>query len=389
MALLLGVHLNTYRSWETGTGERDGPTHDAALRLDRILKARLGDAYEAGDVLRVWGWPLEAELNFEELQRTLRDAGFHFVDVEWRTPPGMVLWVHRLRDPNIVHGVFALAAAACTRAGLDVRLLLDDTHVANRIHHRDQQRATLESCIKRWFAFAQGDIDRLSSALYSEIVAEHAAAERAWWSVNDYLNADGNNLVDYLVASKAISPTQYEDNPDAGLAPLVHQNPPIGTKLLLTPLWNWVVFEIEIRRLLRAGTDDDDGAAIVTLGGEDERILWDMWHNGCADEIGTRVKHIYLRTMPVPSQPWNLRPLALPVARRELINFLRSRTQDGDSDLITWFQAAAVALPAALNEEFKQMLPPYLTTPTTFRRVDREGQLPLIEGITSAVERWF
>jgi len=93
--------------------------------------------------------------------------------------------------------------------------------------------------------------------------------------------------------------------------------------------------------------------------------------------------------MPVPSQPWNLRPLALPVARRELINFLRSRTQDGDSDLITWFQAAAVALPAALNEEFKQMLPPYLTTPTTFGRVDREGQLPLIEGITSAVERWF
>ena len=45
---------------------------------------------------------------------------------EWPASPAGFFWVHRAREPNLVHGVFSLAAAAATRAGLPVHLLLDD-----------------------------------------------------------------------------------------------------------------------------------------------------------------------------------------------------------------------------------------------------------------------
>ena len=62
---------------------------------------------------------------------------------------------------------------------------------------------------------------------------------------------------------------------------------------------NWLVFEAEITRTLEPASLSDF-APIITLGGEDERAFWEMWHRGCSDDLDARVQHSYLMSIPMP-----------------------------------------------------------------------------------------
>ena len=69
----------------------------------------------------------------------------------------------------------------------------------------------LESQIRTWVAFASGDDAKLSTTLYSEVLSEPYVSERGWSAINDYLNPR-IGVLDFLVASKAISPQMYTIN---------------------------------------------------------------------------------------------------------------------------------------------------------------------------------
>ena len=135
MAAEIGVSYASYRPWESGRDDHAGPTRLQADQLDKALRRLLADRYVEGEAFDIWGWPRQQDMSYDRVVELLRSAGFDVPRLQpnGRSPVG-VFWVHRAREPNLVHGVFSLAAAAATRAGLPVHLLLDDLEGATGGH---------------------------------------------------------------------------------------------------------------------------------------------------------------------------------------------------------------------------------------------------------------
>ena len=87
----------------------------------------------------------------------------------------------------------------------------------------------LESQIRTWVAFASGDDAKLSTKLYSEVLTETYLAERGWAAINDYLNPR-IGVLDFLVASKVISPQQYTTNPEESVQALLRNARSLGPR---------------------------------------------------------------------------------------------------------------------------------------------------------------
>jgi transcriptional regulator with XRE-family HTH domain len=363
MAKELLVSSATYRQWENSKDSHAGPTGPQAAQLDRVLQRRLPGRYTAGDALRVWGWAASGDMSYERLAGLLRSTGFE-VPNSHTVGPSIVLWVHRLQRPNLVHAVFALAAAAATRAGLSVRLLLDDTTLTawERTSYRDE----LESAIRAWFRFAAGHEARLSTDIYSEILTPELLAERGWRTASDYLNR-GTEVLKFLLAAKVVSPAHYSIGSEESVLAILRQSESVRADRLLTALKNWMVFEREIANLLEPLALDAP-TPIVTLGGEDERPLWELWHSACSGSLTSRVQHIYLSPMPMPiyRAVWHEPALEAGAPRSTLAEYLRRRTlDDGNSDLLEWIIKAAINLPAVLSEEYLGSLDPVALDPGT------------------------
>lgn len=351
----------TYRAWENGKDPHAGPTRPFAARLDEELQRRLPGRYTAGDALRVWGWVASGDMSYARLAGLLRSCGFDVPNSHPGTP-SEVVWVHRLHDPNLVHAVLALAAAAATRAGLSVRLLLDD--MALSAWERTSKRAELEARIRAWFSFAAGHEGKLSTAFYSEILTADLLAERGWRTASQYLTADVEVLT-LLLAAKVISPAQYRTESEESVLAILRQRQSQRADTLLTALRNWVVFEREIEELLHSFSADTP-IPVVTLGGEDERHLWELWHSCCTDELTARVQHIYMDAMPMPSyrSVWNEPALFARVSRPTLTEYLRWRiVHERNHDAIEWIIKTAINLPAVLNEDFLADLDPITLDP--------------------------
>ena len=126
-------------------------------------------------------------------------------------------------------------------------------------------------------------------------------------------------MLDFLVASKVISPLQYTINAEESVQALLRNAESLGAERLLTPLRNWLVFEKQIAWIL-AQSPGGMANSVITLGGEDERTLWDAFHRGCSDDLSARVRHIYLRPIPMPSyrSPWQERALSARTDRSTL-----------------------------------------------------------------------
>jgi transcriptional regulator with XRE-family HTH domain len=387
MAAKVGVGHSTYRMWESGNEVHAGPTRQQAQQLDRALRTLLGARYAEDRVFEIWGWPAERDMSYAGVAELLRAAGF-VIPTPQTTSPSVVFWVHRLREPNLLHGVFALAAAATTRAGMSVCLLLDDAGLAAGARH--DARGEFESRVRDWFAFASGDDSKLDISLYSAVLTSELLARRGWAAVVDYLN-DKSGVLDFLLASKTVSPLQYSTDAEQSVLELVMQTESLRADRLLIPLRNWMVFEKEITRLSDNRSMNRPGS-IVTLGGEDERILWELWHRGCAEELSARVQHIYLRPVPMPSYrvPWQESPLTARTSRPWLTTYLRNRTvRDGHADLAEWILKAAVGLPAALNPDFRAGLAPVLADADALLRAPADQLSSAAPAIAEAVVSWL
>jgi hypothetical protein len=388
MAAAIGVSQALYRTWETGRDEHAGPTRPQTELLDKALRERLRDGYREGEAFDVWGWPQQQDMSYDRVVELLRQAAF---DVPRLTangrPPAGVFWVHRAREPNLVHGVFSLAAAAATRAGIPVYLLLDDIEASKR--QDSDVCEELDSRIRTWVAFASGDGTKLSTRLYSQVLTESHLAGRGWSAINDYLNPR-TGVLDFLVASKVISPLLYTINPEESVLDLLRNAESLGAERLLTPLRNWLVFEQQIRWIL--GRSADAANFVITLGGEDERALWEAFHRGCSGDLSARVRHIYLRPIPMPSyrSPWQERALSARTSRSTLTTYLVNRTPSDGGDLLEWLLKAAIRLPAALNPGFREGLEPALHDVDALLRVLARG-LPTatVGSIAKAVVEWL
>jgi DNA-binding XRE family transcriptional regulator len=390
MAAEIHVGYATYRLWENGRDDHAGPTRLQVAQLNRALRRLLGNQYADGEAFDVWGWPREQDMDYDRVVELLRSAGFDVPRLQSNgRPPAQVFWVHRVREPNLVHGVFALAAAAATRAGLPVYLLLDDVDVSDR-RRRAEMCREFEDRVRGWVAFASGDDARLSTGLFSAVLTEEYLAKRGWSALNDYLNTD-SNVLEILRAGKVISPPLYETNAEESVLELLRNADSHRADRLVTPLQNWLVFETEIARLLDPSAADGSDS-IVSLGGDDERILWEVWHRGCSDELAARVQHIYLKPMPMPPYrpPWEEPALYARTSRPLLTSYLTRRTvSDGDCDLIEWLLRSAIRLPAALNPGFRDRLDPVLRDVDALLRAPASDLAGAAGPVAKAVVEWL
>jgi hypothetical protein len=367
MAGEIGVSYATYRPWENGKDNYAGPTRLQADQLNKALRRLLGDRYADGEAFDVWGWPRERDMSYDQVVELLRSADFGVPRLQANVrPPARVFWVHRVREPNLVHGVFSLAAAAATRAGLLVHLLLDDVALSDR--RRNDLCSEFEYRVRTWVAFASGDNAKLTTGLFSSILTHEYLAERGWPAINDYLNSQ-SSVLDVLRAGKVISPLQYSIDAEESVLALLRNAESLNAGLLLTPLRNWLVFEAEI-----------------------EVILWDLWHRGCPDDLSVRVQHIFLRPMPMPSYraAWQEPALSARTNRSMLTTYLINRmASDGHSDLVEWLARAAVHLPASLNPGFRDGLDPMLSDVKALLRAPAD-QLPRVAGaVAKATVEWL
>jgi hypothetical protein len=148
------------------------------------------------------------------------------------------------------------------------------------------------------------------------------------------------------------------------------------------------VFEAEITRLLRARAPGGSGS-IITLGGDDERDLWEMWDGGCADSLSARVQHVYLRTMPAPDhiEPWDVRALRADDSDRHMLR--KYLTSSAGPNLIEWLLRSAIRLPAALNPGFRDSLDPMLRDVEALLRPPATDMSRVVGNIASAIAEWF
>ena len=389
MATEIGVSYASYRPWENGRDDHAGPTRLQADQLDKALRRLLRSRYMEGEAFDIWGWPRQQDMSYDQVVELLRLAGFDVprLQTNGRRPAG-VIWVHRAREANLVHGVFSLAAAAATRAGLPVHLLLDDLSVNDRRNH--DLCVELESRIRTWVAFASGDDARLSTGLYSEVLTESYVTERGWSAVTDYLNPS-IGVLDFLVASKVISPLQSTVNAEESVQALLRNAESLSDEKLITPLRNWLVFEKQITSIL-AQSPGGMADSVITLGGEDERTLWEAFHRGCSDNLSSRVRHIYLRPIPMPSyrSPWQERALSARTDRSMLSTYLANRTPSDRADLLEWLLTTAVRLPASLNPGFGEGLDPALRNVDAILR-GSASELPsaTVAAVAKAVVEWL
>ncbi len=388
MAAKIGVSPATYRRWENGRDDHAGPTRAQADLLNKALRQLLPESYADGEAFDAWGWPRQQDMSYDQMAELLHFAGFAVPRTHpVAPPPDQVFWPHKVRDPHLVHGVYALAAAAATRAGLPVRLLLDDVGLPERDRYKCQD---LESSVRAWIGFASGDQAKLTVGLFSSVLTEEFLADRAWPALNDYLNSH-SSVLRFLLASKVISPLRYSADADQSLLELLRDRESHRADRLLTPLRNWLVFEAELTRLLRMGRAQ---STIVTLGGDDERDLWEMWHRGCSENLSARVQHMFLRTMPIPDHIdyWKVPALIASNAdRSKLSTYLNNHAKSAGSDLIEWLLRSAVHLPAELSPGFKDALDPAVRDVAGLLRTS-EGELPtagVVGPVARAVVAWF
>jgi transcriptional regulator with XRE-family HTH domain len=388
MASEIGVGYSTYRPWENGQDRHAGPTRLQADQLNKALRRRLAGSYAEGEAFEVWGWPRQQDMSYGQVASLLHDAGF---EVPRPNPngnaPAFVFWVHRVREPTLVHGVFSLAAAAATRAGLPVHLLLDDVELTEG--ERRDRCEEIESRIRGWVAFASGDDTKLTISLYSRVLTDEYLMRRGWSAVIDYLSTH-TSVVQFLRASKAISPQFYSTDAESSALELLRNEMSIQTDRLLIPLRNWLVFEAEIGRLL--AMPSAGGGSVLTLGGGDERILWEVFKRGCPSDLAARVQHIFLRPMPTPSsQTWDEPALmASDTTRSGLEGYLiRRSAADRHTELVEWLLKSAVRLPGALNPGFRDGLAPVLADSGTLLRAFRQEPTRAVAPLVSAIVEWF
>ena len=148
------------------------------------------------------------------------------MQADGRHPAG-VFWVHK------VTGRISSTASSRSRWPLPRELVSRSTCCYwSRFDPTDRRNQDLcdelESRIRTWVAFASGDDAKLSTKLYSEVLTEAYLAERGWAAINDYLNPR-IGVLDFLVASKAISPQQYTTNPEESVQALLQNARTLGS----------------------------------------------------------------------------------------------------------------------------------------------------------------
>ncbi|GAA3198339.1 hypothetical protein ACFO1B_01920 [Dactylosporangium siamense] len=242
----------------------------AGTALHRVhlptLEAILGTRPSAVELLR--------QLDYEFRWRRVDDTP--------DTPLELVFWPVRLRQPTLIYAVQATVAAALSARGVRVVLCFDD--LAGDQHTRSW-RVRFTDEVERWFALVEGarppEVDSLMAFCSPGRVAERLQDPELLrrpthpWAVQlEYYRGD-RMILDVARAAKAFPGVGDLEIDDAMVGAQIRTTR--AERLMSTPaIWAYLQF------LLR----DTRPEAVMTLGGEDEAVMWDQWHDTFPDSVG-------------------------------------------------------------------------------------------------------
>lgn len=185
----------------------------------------------------------------------------------------VVYWPVRLRKPTPIHAAQCFVAAGLQKRDCEVALWVDD------LGRQEYPPDTFTSKLKRWYQKVGGNPNKLEVRKFSEILdhdGQHAAP--AWKMLQQWL---GTMVfyTDHILRVSKIWPATEE--PGKVISEFSKRRP----RRLMTPSMVWTCLSI----LYEARQD----RSFITLGGYDEKSLWEAWRTCC--ELPTmHVGHLYV-----------------------------------------------------------------------------------------------
>lgn len=221
----------------------------------------------------------------DELLRQLdREFGWRLEGGTPTAPPSVLYWPVQLRQPTLIHAVQALVAAALSARGMTVLLCFDDLSAEV---HPEELRRVMTADVQRWFRLVEGAkppiVESLESFCEPGRVAERllnpamlVRPTHPWAVERDYYRY--GTLYDLAKTVKAVPDTDADE-----ADPVVVKTGLTTTRAerLWSPLAIWAYLHY---LLLETPVD-----RVVTLGGDDERTMWRLWHDVFADPV----RHLY------------------------------------------------------------------------------------------------
>ncbi len=179
-----------------------------------------------------------------------------------------VFWPMKLREPTAIHASQCFIAAALQKRGCVINLYIDD-------FSDDYQVSRFEAQIKRWFKRVGADPDDIKVEKYKEIVDRDTQKKR---EILENLLLEALSTIEVLKISKIY---KSEQTTEELLNTLRNKKP----RRILTPAMTWTCLE--------SLSAMNENASFITLGGYDERVLWNTWRT-CLKENGISAGHLFL-----------------------------------------------------------------------------------------------
>jgi hypothetical protein len=281
---------------------------------------------------------LGAQASADELLRQLdHEFGWRLEGGAAGTPPSVVYWPVRLQQPNLIHAVQALAAAALSARGMTVLLCLDDLSAGPR---PDELRRVLWGDVQRWFRLIDGArlprVESLESFCEPGRVAARlldpgklVRPTHPWAVERDYYR--NRTLYELMKTAKAIPDTDADRaDPEVVLDGVRTTR----ADRLLTPPAVWAFLHDVLINVPQV-------EQVVTLGGEDGRPIWRVWHDVFADPV----RHLYNpRIIDRYGQSGLLRCSSFQEVREDLERRLREPNWQAEGNYPHWMVQNALLL---------------------------------------------
>lgn len=241
----------------------------------------------------------------------------------------IVFWPIRLRRPTPIHAVQTFAASAIRKYGGQVILCLDD------LGNQDYTTAAFFSCIRRW-RLSVGMNDSFVEREFKQVLSRDLNQFDAWPIVNKWLGETDKRLLEVLRITKII---KAEENDDIQVSTLKDRRP----RRLLNPAVVWTC----LKQIMQEYPD----RPVITLGGFDERPLWEAWRTSIV-EGNVNVGHLYIPNLgstPIhmSSQSarleWNSRSDIEASLRSEITRAGETWRESGQ--MVEWYLNGCVTLP--------------------------------------------
>lgn len=182
----------------------------------------------------------------------------------------VIYWPVKLRQPTPIHAVQCFAAAGLQRIGGKIMLFLDD------FGHAEASTDEFLRAVKKWFKVVKGNYDSLEVRICSETIPH---SQEVWTLLQNWFKHEKVTMAEVLQVSKLLQNINIEE---ADLKEVAKSKP----RRLMTPAVVWACLVSILKEM--------PNARVLTLGGFDERALWNAWRRRANESFSFALGHLYV-----------------------------------------------------------------------------------------------